>query len=112
MTTRIERTFELIMENRPSRTGMHEFITKYSETKAFCTPPTPVVFMRLIFFIGSWLGKSVISETTTKAANYNQKLEKLMQELRDRPIADIRYGIKQIYEDLSSNCLACADRAD
>jgi len=34
-----------------------------------------------------------------------------MQELRDRPVPDIRYGVKQIYEDLSSNCLARADRA-
>ncbi|KIM57759.1 hypothetical protein SCLCIDRAFT_129798 [Scleroderma citrinum Foug A] len=33
-----------------------------------------------------------------------------MQELRDRPISDIQYGIVQLYEDLSSNCLACADR--
>jgi len=33
-----------------------------------------------------------------------------MQELRDRPVPDIQYGIKQIYEDLSSNCLTCADR--
>ena len=33
-----------------------------------------------------------------------------MQELRDRPIPDIQYGIKQIYEDRSSNCLTCADR--
>ena len=34
-----------------------------------------------------------------------------MQELRDRPIPDIQYGIKQIYEDLNSNSLACADKA-
>ena len=33
-----------------------------------------------------------------------------MQELRDQPIPDIPYGIHQIYEDLSSNCLARADR--
>jgi len=66
--------------------------------------------MKLIFFIGSWLGKSVPSETTTKVVNYTRKLEKLMQELRDQPIPDIQYGIKQIYEDLSSNCLTCADR--
>jgi len=87
-----------------------QFITKYSETKTFCTPPIHVVFMKLIFFIGSWLGKSIPSETTTKVVNYTWKLEKLMQELRDRPIPDIQYGIKQIYADLSSNCLTCADR--
>ena len=67
--------------------------------------------MRLIFFVGSWLGKSVPSETATKVTNYNRKLEKLVQELQDRPIPDIRCGIQQIYEDRSSNCLACADRA-
>jgi len=61
-------------------------------------------------FTGSWLGKSALYETTIKVTNYNLKLEKLMQELRDRSIPDIQYGIKQIYEDLSSNCLACADR--
>ena len=88
-----------------------QFITKYSETKTFCTPPIPVVFVRLTFFIGSCLGKSVLSETIANIVNYNSKLEKLMQELRDRPVPDIRYGVKQIYEDLSSNCLARADRA-
>jgi len=66
--------------------------------------------MKLIFLIGSWLGKSVPSETMTKVINYSRQLEKLMQELRDRPIPDIQYGINQIYEDLSSNCLVCADR--
>ena len=56
--------------------------------------------------------KNVPSETMTKVVNYTWKLEKLMQELQDRPIPDIQYGIKQIqiYEDLSSNCLTCADR--
>ena len=33
-----------------------------------------------------------------------------MQELQNRPIPDIQYGIKQIYQDHSSNCLAFADR--
>ena len=70
-----------------------------------------MVFVGLTFFIGSYLGKSVLSETTTKVASYNCKLDKLMQELRDRPIPDIRYGIKQIYEDLSSKYLTYADRA-
>ena len=127
LLTTIERTYELVLENRsPSKINATKdvlveiaqviqecahFIIKYSDTKTFCTSPIPVVFMRLIFFVGSWLGKSVFSETTTKVANYNQKLDKLMQELRDRPIPDISYGIKQIYEDRSSNCLAWADRA-
>ena len=123
----IGQTYELVLENRASSKinatkdvlveiaqvvqECAQFITKYSETKSFCMPPIPIVFMRLIFFIGSWLGKSVLSETRTKVANYNRKLEVLMQELRNRPIPDIRYGIKQIYEDHSSNSLACADRA-
>jgi len=126
LVTTIEQTYELVMDNRASSKinatkdvlveiaqvvqECAQFITKYSETKTFCTPPIPVAFMRLIFFVGSWLGKNVRSETTIKVANYNWKLKQLMQELRDRPIPDIHYGIKQIYEDRSSNCLACADR--
>ena len=73
--------------------------------------PIPVLFVRLTFFIGFCLGKSVLSETTTKVVHYSCKLEKLMQELRDQPSPDIRYGFKQIYEDLSSNYLTRADRA-
>ena len=127
LVTGIERTYELILENRSSSKinatkdvlmeiaqvvqECAQFITKYSETKTFCMPPTLVVFVGLILFIGSWLGKSVLYETTAKVANYNRKLEKLMQELRDQPIPDIQYGIKQIYEDHSPNYLACADRA-
>ena len=124
VATTIERTYELVMDNRASSKinatndvlveitqvvqEYAQFIIKYSEIKCFCTPPIPVVFMRLIFFIGSWLGKSVYSdsETTTKVASYSRKPKKLMQELRDRPIPDIQYGIKQLYEDRSSNCLA------
>ncbi|KIM53042.1 hypothetical protein SCLCIDRAFT_1223218 [Scleroderma citrinum Foug A] len=111
LVTTIERTYEVILENRPSSNinatkdvlveiaqvvqECAQFITKYSESKAFW----------------SCLGKSVPSETTAKVANYNRKLDKLMQELRDRPIPDIQYGIKQIYQDLSSTCLVCEDRA-
>ena len=89
-----------------------QFITKYSETKIFCAPLTPIAFMKLIFFTGSWLGKSALNETTTKVANYNWTLEQLMQELRDWPIPDILYSIKQIYEDLSSNCLVCVGKVE
>ena len=122
----VERAYELILENRSSlKINATKYvlveiaqvvqecvplITKYLETKTFCTPPTPVAFMRLIFFKGTWLGKNVLSETTTKVAAYNRKLEKLMQELQDQPIPGIPYGIKQIYKDHSLSCLACADR--
>ena len=125
--TTIARTYELVVDNSASSKinatkdilveiaqvvqECVQFVTKYSETKAFCTPPIPVVFMRYIFFIGTWLGKSVPSETMAKVTDYNQKLEKLMQELQDQPVPDIRCGIQQIYEDRSSNCLACVDRA-
>jgi len=126
LVTTIKRTYELILESSSSSKinatkdvlveiaqvvqECAEFITKYSETKAFCTPSIPVVFMRFIFSTGSSLGKSVPSETTTRVANYNRKLEQLVVELRDQPIPDIQYGIQQIYEDLSSNYLTCADR--
>ena len=89
-----------------------QFIMKYSETKIFCAPLTPIAFMKLIFFTGSWLSKSALNETTTKVTNYNWTLEQLMQELRDWPIPDILYSIKQIYKDLSSNCLVCAGKVE
>ena len=105
LVTIIEHTYELVLENRSSLKinvtkdilmeitqvvqECAQFITKYSETKTFCMPPIPAIFMRLIIFIGSWLGKNVHSETMTKVNNYHRKLEKLMQELRDRPVPDI-----------------------
>ena len=98
-SSKINATKDVLVEIAQVIQECAQFITKYSETKTFCTLPFPVVS-----------GKSVLSETTTKVANYNCKLGKLVQELRDRPIPDIQYGIKQIYEDRSSNCLTCADR--
>ena len=68
--------------------------------------------MKLIFFTGSWLSKSALNKTTTKVANYNRTLEQLMQELRDWPILDILYSIKQIYKDLSLNCLVCMGKVE
>jgi len=65
LVTTIERTYELILENRSSSKinatkdvlldiaqvvqECAQFITKYSETKTFCTPLIPVDFMKLIF---------------------------------------------------------------
>ena len=95
--TGIEQTYEVILGNRSSSKinatkdvlveiaqviqGCVQFIMKYSETKIFCAPLTPIAFMKLIFFTGSWLGKSALNETTTKVTNYNRTLEQLMQEL-------------------------------
>ena len=42
--------------------------------------------------------------------NYNSKLDTLMQELRDRALFDVPYGLQQIREDLSLDFLACAGR--
>ena len=89
-----------------------QFIMKYLETKIFCVPLTPIAFMKLIFFTGLWLGKSALNKIMTKVANYNWTLEQLMQELRDWPIPDILYSIKQIYEDLSLNCLVCMGKVE
>jgi len=78
LLTTIERTYALVMDNKASLKinatkdvlveiaqvvqECPQFITKYSETKTFCTPPIPVAFIRLIFFVGSWLGKNVLSQ--------------------------------------------------
>ena len=63
---------------------------------------------RLIFPIGRRLGKNVFSETATKVTNYNLKLDKLMQELRDQALLDVQYSVQQIREDLSLDFLVCA----
>ena len=51
-----------------------------------------------------------MSETATKVANYNSKLDKLMQALRDQALVDVQYNVQQIREDLSLDFLACAGR--
>ena len=72
LVTTIERTYELVLENRSSSKinatknilvetiqvvqECAQFITKYSETTTFCTPPIPVAFMRLIFFFSKGRG--------------------------------------------------------
>ncbi|KIM51342.1 hypothetical protein SCLCIDRAFT_33521 [Scleroderma citrinum Foug A] len=79
IVTTIEQTYELVLENGSSLKinatknflvettqvvqECAQFITKYSETTTFWT----------------WPGKSVLSETTTKVVNYNQKLKELME---------------------------------
>ena len=62
----------------------------------------------LILSIGRRLGKNVFSETTTKVANYNSKLDKLMQQLRDRALLDVQYTVQQMREDLSLDSLVYA----
>ena len=95
IVTTIEQTYELVLENGSSLKinatknflvettqvvqECAQFITKYSEATTFCTPPITVAFMRLIFSKGTWPGKSVLSETTTKVVNYNQKLKELIE---------------------------------
>jgi len=95
-----------------------QFVSKYSETKNFCTLLVDLVFLEgLIFSIGARLGKNVFSETATTVANYNSKLDQLMQELRDRTVLNIDdgvqqigLGIQQIRGDVSLDTLACAGK--
>ena len=123
----IQQAYELILENRSSSKinsskevlveiahvvqECVQFAVKYSETENFCTPVISTVFIITISYLstGYYLGKSVPLETATKVANYNSKLQVLMQELRDRPVPNIQYGIKHIYEDITSYFL---DRAE
>ena len=122
----IQQAYELILENRspskinPSKEVLVEiaqivqecvqFIVNYSEIKIFCALLILVAFIVVSSLsTGYCLGKSVSSETATKVAKYNLKLQVLMQELRDRPVSNIQYGVKHIYEDIASDFL---DRAD
>jgi len=50
----------------------------------------------------------MLKETGTKVTNYNSKLDKLMQDLRDLALLDVQVGVQQIWEDLSLDSLACA----
>ena len=59
---------------------------------------------------GHRLGKNVFSETTTRIANYNSKLDMLMQEFRDRVLLNVQDGVHRVLEHLSLDALACAGR--
>ena len=64
----------------------------------------------LILLTGHRLGKNVFSETATRVANYNSKLDKLMQEFRDCVLLDVQDGVHQVLEHISLDALTCAGR--
>ena len=122
---RIEQAYELILQNKSSSKinakrdviveiaqviqECAQFIATYSDTTNFCTLITPVFITRLTL-IGRRLGKNVFSETAAKVANYNMKLDKLMQGFRDHAFIEVQYNVQQIWEGLSLDFLACAGR--
>ena len=141
LLSRIKQTYDLLLENQsPVKiNSMHnvlipiaqvmqecaQFISKYSDTKSFCTSLVDLLFLEgLMFPIGIRLGKNAFSETTTTVAKYNSKLDQLMQELRDRAILNIEDGVQQIgisiqhidisiqqvRGDVSLDALACAGK--
>ena len=122
----IRQMYELILENRssskinPSKEVLVEiaqvvqeciqFVVKYSDTATFCTLVISTVFIAISSLsTGYCLGKSVPSETAAKVANYNSKLQMLMQVFQDCPVSSIQYGVKHIYENIASDFL---DRAE
>ena len=50
----------------------------------------------LMFAIGRRLGKNIGSETATMVANYNTKLDKLMQDLRDGALLDVQFSMQDV----------------
>ncbi|KAL4078818.1 hypothetical protein V8B97DRAFT_2067943 [Scleroderma yunnanense] len=110
LISRIKQTYELILQNKsPSRTNSMkdilvqiaqvikectQFILSYSQTKSF------------------WgrLGRNVLSETATMVANYNSKLDNLMQDLRDRAVLNIHDSVQRIEDNANLDSLACAGR--
>ena len=88
-----------------------QFIARYSETMNFCTVNYSCIHHEgLTFLVGRRLGKNVFSETAIKVANYNMKLDMLMQGFRDHALVDVQYNVQQIRDDLSLDFLACAGR--
>ena len=71
---------------------------------------TGIPIKGFMFSIGLRLGKNVFSETGTKVTDYNSKLDKLMQEFRDRALLSVQDGVQQIREDLSLDSLVCAGK--
>ena len=68
-----------------------------------------IVFMRVLILLkGHRLGKNIFSETATRVANYNSKLDMLMQEFRDRVLLDVHGGVHQVLEYLSLDALTYA----
>jgi len=125
LLSRVGQTYELILENKSSSKinatkdilvqiaqiirECATFISQYSETKSFCRPPRlSLPFQEFISFTGLRLRKNVLKETDTKVANYNSKLNQLMQDLRDLTLLDVQVGVQQIREDFSLESLVCA----
>ena len=71
---------------------------------------TRIPINAFMFSIGHRLGKNVFSETDNKVANYNTRLDKLIQELRDRVLLDVPYSARGIREGLNLDSLVCASR--
>ena len=96
--------------NCPSHTGMCAVHRKvFGNQELLYVDGTRVPINSLtVFFIGLRLGKNIVSETNTKVANYNSKLDKLMQEFRDRALLGVQDGVHQIREDLSLDFLVYA----
>ena len=69
---------------------------------------TRILTRGFMFFIGHRLGKNAFSETYAKVANYNSKLDRLMQELRDEASLEVRYEVQHVREDLSLDSLVYA----
>lgn len=126
LISRVKQIYELILEySSPSRINsmkdvlvqiaqvIHEcaqFISHYSETKSFCTYLCILLCRSLICFLGGRLGKNIFSETTATISNYSSKLDKLMQEFRDRAVLNMHDSVQQIREDVSLDTLTCAGR--
>ena len=102
--------------NCPGHTGMHTVHRKvFGNHKLLYVNYPCISHEGLTFPIGRRLGKNVLSETATKVANYNSKLDKLMQGLRDQALVDVQDNVQQIQDnvqqmqhDLSLDFLACA----
>ena len=95
----------------PSHTGMCAVHRKvFGNHELLYVDCARIITNGFMFSIGRWLGKNVFSEADAKVANYNSKLDKLMQEFRDRALLGVQDGVQQIREDLGLDSLVCAGR--
>ena len=79
-SSKINAKRDIIVEIAQAIHECAQFIARYSETMNFCTVNYSCIHHEgLTFLVGCRLGKNVFSETAIKVANYNMKLDMLMQ---------------------------------
>jgi hypothetical protein len=85
------------------------FIREYSEMKSFCESSGHWISHHLILtvIIGKRAGKNIVRETDDIITKYNNALEGLMQEFRDRTDRDVAIFVHSASKDSDVSDIRC-----